>query len=136
MYQKISILFLCLITTSVLYAAHNTLKVKNNTSETIEFKLHAGESQAKMIAPGKSARFSVNMLLLQGLDWQIPSKTNPKCKNWYTLDKKSQTISVLNNQAKNSKLVIEENGGFQSITDKSVQKVESMKPFTEVCSGK
>jgi hypothetical protein len=133
MNQKICIALIVFVSNSGLFAAHNSLKVKNKTNQEIEFKLHAGASQGKNIEAGKSAHFSVKMSDLEGVDWKIPSKSKAKCSDWYVLNKKSPLVTSLRTQGKDSVLIIEEEGGFQSVTGKSIQKVDRMTPFSDVC---
>src|ERR1700722_10810287 len=107
-----------------LCAVHHSLKIKNKTSHPIEFKYHTSEkSKAKIIEAGKSAHFSLDMSKLSGVDWQIPSAKNPECKDWYMLDSKSSLIISMRNQAQDSSLTIEENGSFQSVIGKSIQRI-------------
>jgi hypothetical protein len=132
MKQRLCLVGVALISSIGLFAAQ-TLKVKNNTTESIEFKLHTNTAQVKTIAAGKSVSFSLDMSMLSGLDWQIPSKWNPKCNDWYVLDKATSAVRSLNKQKKDATLVIADDGGFELTAGTSRQKTESMKEYAPVC---
>jgi|GEM_PF-2862059 len=132
MKQMLSLTGVVLLSSVGLFAAQ-TLKVTNNTHEPIECKLHTNTDQVKIIAAGKSVSFSIDMPMLTGIDWQIPSQSNPKCNDWYVLNKTSSAVLSLNKQKKDATLIIADDGGFELIAGTSRQKTNSMKAYADVC---